>query len=425
MGKVGRVEEQPSLLQVLKDLRVRILDEQAGKRCVRSHAALLIDALDKGHAVLRADAVVVFTEGSRDVDDAGTVLDGDIGIAHHVPALLLRGRDHRVQRLVLPVLQVGTLHALQDLVIASQIRLHQRFRHVVGIIALLHLHIVQVRVHAEADVGRKGPGCGGPCEEVSVLSLHLEADRRGALLDVLIALCHLVGGKRGPAARAVGDDLEALVQEPLVPDLLQRPPLGFDEGVVVGDIGIVHIRPEADGLGEILPHPFVLPDRLFALFDERLQTVLLDLLLAVQAEQLLDLDLHGQSVGVPAGLSRDLVALHGAVTRNHVLDDAGQDVADMRLSVGRRRSVVEHIGRTVLAVFDGLFENLLIIPEFLDFLLSPDKVEISRNFLVHVSLSSLKSAARGKKNRLPPMKDGSLDNILLRCTTCILTYVFP
>ena len=46
-------------------------------------------------------------------------------------------------------------------------------------------------------------------------------------------------------------------------------------------IGVIHIRPEADGAGEILPHALILPDTLFTMLNERLQAILLDLLLAV------------------------------------------------------------------------------------------------------------------------------------------------
>ena len=46
-------------------------------------------------------------------------------------------------------------------------------------------------------------------------------------------------------------------------------------------IGIVHIRPEADGAGEVLPHAFIFPDAFLTVPDEWLQTVLFDLLLAV------------------------------------------------------------------------------------------------------------------------------------------------
>ena len=62
-----------------------------------------------------------------------------------------------------------------------------------------------------------------------------------------------------------------------------------------------HVRPEADRAGEILPHTLIFPHGLLALVDKRLQSVCLDLILAVQTELFLYLNLHRQTVRVPAG----------------------------------------------------------------------------------------------------------------------------
>ena len=128
--------------------------------------------------------------------------------------------------------------------------------------------------------------------------------------DRLVALGYLMAGKGGTTARAVGNDLEALVQQALLPDLLQRPPLGLDVVVIVCDKRMLHVSPEAYGAGEILPHALVFPDALFTFADERIQAVLLDLLLAVQTQHLLDLQLYRKSVGIPAGLSWYLSLIH-------------------------------------------------------------------------------------------------------------------
>src|SRR5699024_7386879 len=139
----------------------------------------------------------------------------------------------------------------------------------------------------------------------------------------------------------VGNDLKALVQKAFLPDLLQRPPLGFNKGIVIGHIGMLHIRPEAHGAGEILPHALVFPDALLALLDKGLDAVLFNLLFAVESQLLLYFQFHRQAVGVPSGLSGNFVALHGAVTGDHILDYPGQDMADVGLSVGRRWAVIE------------------------------------------------------------------------------------
>ena len=185
-----------------------------------------------------------------------------------------------------------------------------------------------------------------------------------------------MAGKGGTTARAVGNDLEALVQQALLPDLLQRPPLGLDVVVIVCDKRMLHVSPETYGAGEILPHALVFPDALFTFADERIQAVLLDLLLAVQTQHLLDLQLYRKSVGIPAGLSRYHVALHGAVSGDHILDNTGQHMADMGFTIGGRRSVVEGVGLAFLAAVHALLENVIFIPELFNLFLTADEIQV-------------------------------------------------
>ncbi len=48
-------------------------------------------------------------------------------------------------------------------------------------------------------------------------------------------------------------------------------------------VGIVHIRPESDGSGEIFPHSFIFPYTFLTLLNEGFETVCFDLLFAVKA----------------------------------------------------------------------------------------------------------------------------------------------
>ena len=80
------------------------------------------------------------------------------------------------------------------------------------------------------------------------------------------------------------------------------------------------------------------------------------------------------SVGIPSGFTRNHVAFHGAVTRDHILDNTCQHVSDMRFAVGGRRSVIEGVGFTLFAVFHTLFENVIVFPELFNFFFSLDEV---------------------------------------------------
>ena len=192
-----------------------------------------------------------------------------------------------------------------------------------------------------------------------------------------------MGRKRGSAARAVRNNLKSLIKQSLIPDLLQRPPFGFDEVIMIGYVRIIHVRPETNGTGEILPHPLVFPYTFLALPDKGIKSVLFDLFLAVKSQFLLHFQFNGKSMGIPACFSGNHVAFHGTVSWDHILDHSGKHVSDMRLAVCRGRAVIEGIGRAFLSVFHTLFENVIIFPKFFNFFFAIHEIEIGVYFLVH------------------------------------------
>ena len=86
---------------------------------------------------------------------------------------------------------------------------------------------------------------------------------------------------------------------------------------------------------------------------------------------------------VPSCLSRHHISLHGAVARNHVLDDARQHMADVRLAVCRRRSIIKSIGLALLTAVHAFPENVIILPEFLYIFFPVHKVQVGVYFVVH------------------------------------------
>ena len=88
-------------------------------------------------------------------------------------------------------------------------------------------------------------------------------------------------------------------------------------------------------------------------------------------------------MGIPTGLTGYIIALHGAVTGNHVLDNTGFQMSDMRLAVCSRRSVIECIGRTLLALFHTLFKNIIVTPELFNVLFAFHEIQVCVNFVVH------------------------------------------
>ena len=152
---------------------------------------------------------------------------------------------------------------------------------------------------------------------------------------------------------------------------------------MISYIRIFHICPETNGSGKIFPHSFVFPHTFLTLIDKWHQSVFLDLVFSVQTKLLLHFQLYRKSVGIPSGLSGNHISLHGTVSGDHILDYTGKHMADMRFSICSRRSVIEGISRSFLAVFHALLENVIVFPELLDFFFPIYKIQVCSNFLVH------------------------------------------
>src|SRR5699024_10467506 len=96
----------------------------------------------------------------------------------------------------------------------------------------------------------------------------------------------------------------------------------------------------------------------------------------VYAELFLDFQLNRKTVSVPSGFPCYLIALHGAVTRDHILYYTRQNVTDMRFSVCSRRTVIEGIDIAVSAGVYAFFENAVILPELLDLFFAVNEIKI-------------------------------------------------
>src|SRR5262245_10922670 len=119
--------------------------------------------------------------------------------------------------------------------------------------------------------------------------------------------------------------------------------------------------------------------------DEGLDPVVFDLLLRVDAKLFADLDLHRQSVRVPAGLALAQVAAHRFVTRKEVLDRSREAVTGVRHAVGRGRTFVEDEAATILLPppVNRLVKYSQLLPEPQDFLFLAGKVRARAYGLKH------------------------------------------
>ena len=236
-------------------------------------------------------------------------------------------------------------------------------------------------------VAGQRPRRGRPDQERGAGRIHQrQADEDRGIGGVFVAERHFMIRKRRAAARAVRYDFIALVEQTLIPEILQDPPDRLDVIVGIGDVGVFQVHPEGDAVSQLFPILDVGEDRFAAQFVEAVNAILLDLAFIGEAELLLDLDLDRQPVRVPAAAPRDVVAAHDLVAREHILESARQHVVDAGLAIGSRRPLEEDVLRSALSLCNGLLEDVLRLPEFQDSLLHRGYIEFGRNWFEHGSL---------------------------------------
>ena len=99
-----------------------------------------------------------------------------------------------------------------------------------------------------------------------------------------------------------------------------------------------------------------------ALRVELRDAVALDVGLAGEAELLLDGELDGQAVAVPAGATRHVVPAHRLEAREEVLERPRLDVVGAGLAVGRRRALVEDPRLTARGALEAATEHVALGP---------------------------------------------------------------
>ena len=113
-------EQKTFFVEVDKNLRVGVFDEDARVVGLGSHVAFAVNELDERQVVFSADVRVVFTESGSNVNDTGTVCHRYIVITADEESFLVLflGYGCRVveEGLVFLVLEILTGHLLKDFV---------------------------------------------------------------------------------------------------------------------------------------------------------------------------------------------------------------------------------------------------------------------------------------------------------------------
>ena len=173
-------------------------------------------------------------------------------------------------------------------------------------------------------------------------------------------------GKYSGAPRTVWQDVEAFVDEPLVPQLLHYPPDGLHVVRVHGLVVVVEIDPAAHTGHSLAPFAGVAEHDLAAVLVELCNAVVLNLLLAGDLKLLLHLVFYRKSVAVPSEAAVNQLSLHGHIAWINIFYSTRNKVSEVRKSSGKRRAVVEYIFIASFPLLHRLLENIILFPEFKD-----------------------------------------------------------
>lgn len=138
---------------------------------------------------------------------------------------------------------------------------------------------------------------------------------------------------------------------------------------------IVKVDPASQTLNGLAPLCSKSHDDSLALLIVLLNSNLLDRLQTRHAELLIDLVLDGDTVGIPAKASLDIVSLHCPVSRDDVLDRGSQQVAIVRKTGCEGRPIVKGVGLTALGELNLAVEGVNFPPPLEDELLLGGKID--------------------------------------------------
>ncbi len=337
---VVAADQRPVGAQPRDDRLVRLEDVQAGPIGDDGQIlALLVDGEHDRDARRGARVGVRLAVGRGHVDHAGAVLGGHLigrddaeGAGGPEPVgvgQVVEQRPVATAKQLASAERADVLRARQLLLVAGQPVVGEdvplavrRLHHVVG----------DVRADRDGQVRRQRPRRGGPGQDpLAGLKLEPDRDRRVGPVGVdVVVHPQLVVGQRGLAPPAVGQHLEALVDQALVVQPLERPQDALHVGEVEGLVVVLEVNPAGLPGDVLLPLLGVAEHRVAARLVEGVDPHLEDVVLAGDAEQPLGFDLGRQAVAVPAEPAVNLAARHRLVTRHDVLDVAGQQVPVVR-----------------------------------------------------------------------------------------------
>lgn len=211
----------------------------------------------------------------------------------------------------------------------------------------------------------KCPRSGGPGQEIDGgIVEERERDNNGWVCDVLVVLIGLEVAQGSRKDGRVRHHAIPLIYLSLLKELLEDPPQSLHELgvhsltenvsspssaprdlVVAHLVVIVKVNPATKSFNGQAPLAGIAHDNSTALLVVFFDAELGDRSLARYAQLLVDFVFDWQAMGVPAEAALDVIALHGPVPGDDILDGRCQQVAIVWETGRKGRSVVEGISR--------------------------------------------------------------------------------
>ena len=184
------------------------------------------------------------------------------------------------------------------------------------------------------------------------------------ILHVAVAtrLIQLMRTQTCAGGRRIWLNSVALIQQPFLIELLQKPPQRFDIAIFVGDIRVVEVNPVTHLVGKVGPLAGVLHHLAAAGCVIVINRNLLANVFFGDAKALFHAQLHWQAVGVPTGFTHHTIALHGLIAAHHILYGARHHMVNARHTISRRRSFEKDKRRMPLALVDAACKHILGVP---------------------------------------------------------------
>ena len=279
---------------------------------------------------------------------------------------------------------------LEDFVRTTQRVTGGVFRQDEDLVTLAHAHVGEIGMDSGGDVRRERPRCRRPDEKRLALSpfdrkAHVDAQ----VSDFLVSLTDLHLGEPGRAAGTPGHDVVSVIDPAILVTDLQEMPDRVVIFVRQGVVGVVPVHEISEALGLLGLDRRVGEDTLFALLDEPVDAVGLDVTLGREPQFPFHLDFDPQPLAVEAVLVALPVPEHRVETLVEVLVGAPPGMVYAHRIVGRDRAV--HEGVALLAVRvprDVLLHDAVVVPPAEDRTLECGEVDVPGRYrfehLVHL-----------------------------------------